>query len=180
MSGKAGRPDVRVRRVYEQPSPDDGQRLLVDRLWPRGLSKQNAHVDQWLKDVAPSTELRRWYGHEPARFAEFRRRYASELREPARAEALTRLNEAARQGTITLLTATKDAGHSEAALLAERLVAHAAHRTWPDEAPGPGDDLDTPGDPPCWLARVCPSCGSVAPVDPPTTCPNCRATIPSG
>jgi uncharacterized protein YeaO (DUF488 family) len=96
MSGKAGGPDVRVRRVYDQPSPEDGQRLLVDRLWPRGLSREHAHVDQWLKEVAPSTELRRWYGHEPARFAEFRRRYASELREPDRAEALMRLNRAAR------------------------------------------------------------------------------------
>jgi uncharacterized protein YeaO (DUF488 family) len=178
MSGKAGRPDVRVRRVYDQPSPDDGQRLLVDRLWPRGLSREHAHVDQWLKEVAPSTELRRWYGHEPARFAEFRRRYASELREPDRAEALMRLNRAARQGTITLLTATKDAEHSQAALLAERLLAVAADRTWPDEAAGSGDDEDSPGDPACWLARVCPSCGSVAPVDPPTTCPNCHATIP--
>jgi uncharacterized protein YeaO (DUF488 family) len=178
MSGMAGRPDVRVRRVYDQPSPDDGQRLLVDRLWPRGLSKETAHVDQWLKDVAPSTELRRWYGHEPARFPEFRRRYASELREPARAEALTRLNEAARQGTITLLTATKDAEHSQAALLAERLLAHSAHRTWPDEAAGAGDDEDAPGDPACWLHRVCPSCGSVAAADPPTTCPTCHATIP--
>jgi len=180
MSRKASRPDVRVRRVYDQPSPDDGQRLLVDRLWPRGLSKQNAQVDQWLKEVAPSTELRRWYGHEPARFAEFRRRYASELREPDRAEALMRLNRAARQGTVTLLTATKDAEHSQAALLAERLLAVAADRTWPDEAAGSGDDEDAPGDPACWLARVCPSCGSVAPVDPPTTCPNCRAAIPRG
>jgi uncharacterized protein YeaO (DUF488 family) len=180
MSGMAGRPDVRVRRVYDQPSADDGQRLLVDRLWPRGLSKETAHVDEWLKDVAPSTELRRWYGHEPARFAEFRRRYASELREPTRAGALMRLNKAASQGTITLLTATKDAEHSQAALLAERLLAHAAHRTWPDEADGAGDDEDAPGDPACWLHRVCPSCGSVAPVDPPTTCPNCRATIARG
>jgi uncharacterized protein YeaO (DUF488 family) len=176
----AGAPDVRVRRVYDQPSPDDGQRVLVDRLWPRGLSRETAQVDQWLKEVAPSTELRRWYGHEPARFAEFRRRYASELREPARAEALTRLAEAARQGPITLLTATKDAEHSQAALLAEQLVTLATDRTWSDEATGPGDDEDTPGDPACWLGRVCPACGSVAPVDPPTTCPNCRATIPRG
>jgi uncharacterized protein YeaO (DUF488 family) len=159
MSGMAGRLDVRVRRVYEQPSPDDGQRLLVDRIWPRGLSKEKARVDQWLKEVAPSTELRRWYGHEPARFAEFRHRYASELREPDRAEALMRLNRAARHGTVTLLTATKDAGHSQAALLAERLLAVAAGRAWPDDAAGgagaagttrPDDGEDTPGDPACW------------------------------
>jgi uncharacterized protein YeaO (DUF488 family) len=116
-------PDVRVRRVYDHPAPDDGRRLLVDRLWPRGLTKDAAHVDEWVKDVAPSDDLRRWYGHEPERFEEFRRRYADELREPARAQALDRIEEAARQGTVTLLTATKDAGHSQAAVLAERLRA---------------------------------------------------------
>src|ERR1700733_11978111 len=83
--------DVGVRGVYEQPSPDDGVRLLVDRLWPRGLSKDAAHLDEWVKDVAPSDDLRRWYGHQPERFAEFRRRYVTELREPQRAEALARL-----------------------------------------------------------------------------------------
>jgi uncharacterized protein YeaO (DUF488 family) len=114
--------DVRVRRIYEQPSPDDGVRLLVDRLWPRGLSKDAAHIDEWVKDVAPSDDLRRWYGHEPERFAEFRRRYVAELREPERAEALARLAEAASRGTVTLLTATKDAEHSQAAVLAEQLA----------------------------------------------------------
>jgi uncharacterized protein YeaO (DUF488 family) len=114
--------DVRVRRVYEQPSPDDGVRLLVDRLWPRGLSKDAAHIDEWVKDVAPSDGLRRWYGHEPERFAEFRRRYVTELHEPERAEALARLAVAASRGTVTLLTATKDAEHSQAAVLAEQLA----------------------------------------------------------
>ncbi|HTZ27130.1 MAG TPA: DUF488 domain-containing protein [Streptosporangiaceae bacterium] len=114
--------DVRVRRVYEQPSPDDGARLLVDRLWPRGLSKANARLDEWVKDVAPSDELRRWYGHDPERFAEFRRRYESELREPGRAKALARLAEVASRGTATLLTATKDAEHSQAAVLAVLLA----------------------------------------------------------
>jgi len=118
--------DVRVRRVYEQPSPDDGVRLLVDRLWPRGLSKANARLDEWVKDVAPSDDLRRWYGHDPERFAEFRRRYVAELRQPERAAALARLTEAASRGTVTLLTATKDAGHSEAAVLAELLLAQGA------------------------------------------------------
>jgi uncharacterized protein YeaO (DUF488 family) len=121
--------DVRVRRVYEQPSPDDGVRLLVDRLWPRGVSKAKAHLDEWFKDVAPSDDLRRWYGHDPERFPEFRRRYLSELREPERAAALARLTEAASRGTVTLLTATKDAGHSEAAVLAALLLA---------QDPGPG------------------------------------------
>ena len=126
--GVAQSPDVRVRRVYEHPAPDDGRRLLVDRLWPRGLSKDAAHVDEWVKDVAPSDELRRWYGHEPERFEEFRRRYADELREPARAQALARIEEAAQRGTVTLLTATKDAGRSQAAVLAERLRGQATER----------------------------------------------------
>jgi uncharacterized protein YeaO (DUF488 family) len=113
--------DVRLRRVYDQPLPDDGRRILVDRLWPRGLSKEAAHVDEWVKTVAPSTGLRRWYGHQPAKFAEFRRRYGDELRDPERAEALNHLTEQAKRGTITLLTAARDAGHSQAAVLAERL-----------------------------------------------------------
>ena len=114
--------DVRVRRIYEEPSPDDGMRLLVDRLWPRGMSKDAAHIDEWVKGVAPSDGLRRWYGHDLERFAEFRRRYVAELREPERAEAMARLAEAARHGTITLLTATKDAEHSQGAVIAEQLA----------------------------------------------------------
>jgi uncharacterized protein YeaO (DUF488 family) len=112
---------VRVRRVYDAPEAADGRRVLVDRLWPRGLAKNAAHVDEWLKTVAPSTELRRWYGHDPARFAEFRRRYGDELREPERAEALRHLRDLAASGTVTLLTATKDLEHSQAVDLADRL-----------------------------------------------------------
>ncbi|HEX8929910.1 MAG TPA: DUF488 family protein, partial [Actinomycetota bacterium] len=82
------KPEVRVRRVYDEPSGEDGTRVLVDRVWPRGLSKQNAQVDQWRKEVAPSTELRKWYGHDPARFAEFTRRYWSELQQPEQAEVV--------------------------------------------------------------------------------------------
>jgi uncharacterized protein YeaO (DUF488 family) len=167
----ATEPDVRVRRVYEPPSADDGRRLLVDRLWPRGLAKDGAHVDEWVKAVAPSTELRRWYGHDPAKFDEFRRRYAAELREPERAQALMRLTQAARQGTVTLLTATRDASRSQAEVLAEQVRAAAAR--------GPRADLDedVPGDPACWLRRVCPVCGTIAETDPPTTCPQCHAAI---
>jgi len=171
----AGTPDVRVRRVYDEPLPEDGQRFLVDRLWPRGLSKDTAGVSDWVRDVAPSDELRRWYGHEPLRFAEFRLRYAAELREPARARALTRLNEAAKRGTITLLTATKDIDHSQAAILAEQLRAAAANRNRPAAEE---DDDDVPGDPACWLHRVCPACGNLAPVEPPTVCPQCGTAIP--
>jgi uncharacterized protein YeaO (DUF488 family) len=112
---------VRLRRVYEAPSPEDGARVLVDRLWPRGLTKEKAALDEWVKDVAPSTELRRWYAHDPARFEEFRRRYEQELAEPGPAEALAGLRETAGRGTITLLTATRDIDHSEAAVLASLL-----------------------------------------------------------
>jgi uncharacterized protein YeaO (DUF488 family) len=114
-------PEVRARRVYEPAEPSDGRRVLVDRLWPRGLSKDRARLDEWLKAVAPSDQLRRWYGHEPAKFAEFRRRYEAELSEPDRAEALRHLREEARSGPVTLLTATKDLEHSEAAVLAQLL-----------------------------------------------------------
>ncbi len=117
------KPDVRVGRIYDQPSADDGRRILVDRLWPRGISKDSAQLDEWLKAAAPSTELRRWYGHDPTKFAEFRRRYLDEMREPERAEALNDLTKAAREGTVTLLTASRDAGHSEAAVLGEEVLA---------------------------------------------------------
>ncbi|SFO21053.1 MULTISPECIES: DUF488 domain-containing protein [Actinomadura] len=113
--------EVRLRRVYEPPSSDDGKRILVDRVWPRGLSKEDARLDEWLKDVAPSTELRKWYGHDAEKFAEFARRYDAELAEPERASALDHLRELAGQGTVTLLTATKDAERSQAAVLAGRL-----------------------------------------------------------
>jgi uncharacterized protein YeaO (DUF488 family) len=113
--------EVRARRVYEQAAPSDGKRVLVDRLWPRGLSKDRAHLDEWLKAVAPSDELRRWYGHQPAKFAEFQRRYEAELQDPERAEALRHLRAEARSGPVTLLTATKDLEHSEAAVLAQLL-----------------------------------------------------------
>lgn len=115
------RHQINVRRVYDEPDPADGRRVLVDRLWPRGLSKAAAGVDEWVKAVAPSDELRRWYGHEPAKFEEFRQRYAAELREPERAEALGHLRDLARSGPVTLLTATKDADHSQAAVLATEL-----------------------------------------------------------
>jgi len=109
-----------VARIYDEDT-ETGTRVLVDRVWPRGISKDAAHLDEWLKDVAPSTDLRRWYGHEPGRFAEFRRRYEAELAEPPAAEALARLREMAHEGTLILLTATKDVEHSQAAVLAELL-----------------------------------------------------------
>jgi uncharacterized protein YeaO (DUF488 family) len=112
---------VDLRRVYDDPARDDGPRVLVDRVWPRGLAKDAAHLDEWMKDVAPSTPLRRWYGHRPERFAEFRRRYLAELAHPEPAAAMNRLRELARTTGVTLLTATKDVDHSQAAVLAEQL-----------------------------------------------------------
>jgi uncharacterized protein YeaO (DUF488 family) len=112
---------VRVRRAYDQPGPTDGYRVLVDRLWPRGLSKDAAAVDEWLRDVAPSGELRRWYGHEAGKFAAFRQRYKAELRAPEGARALAHLRELAGSGPLTLLTATRDVEHSQAAVLAALL-----------------------------------------------------------
>lgn len=115
-------PVIRIRRIYEAPSPKDGLRILVDRLWPRGVSKQAAQLDEWLKAVAPSTGLRRWYGHDPARFGEFKRRYADELRDSEHEQAWRHLVDEAGQGPLTLLTATKDLDRSEAAVLAEWLT----------------------------------------------------------
>ena len=112
--------NVRIRRVYDEPERGDGTRVLVDRVWPRGVRKDDLAMDEWLKDVAPSSELRRWYGHDPDKFTEFRRRYRSELDHLAR-ESLDRLLEIAADGALTLLTATRDVEHSQAAVLAERL-----------------------------------------------------------
>jgi uncharacterized protein YeaO (DUF488 family) len=116
-----GQPEVRMRRVYDDPSTEDGTRVLVDRLWPRGLAKARAGIDEWAKQVAPSTELRRWYGQDPGRFEEFRRRYQAELAEPERQAALRHLRELARSGRLTLVTATRDIDHSQAAVLADQL-----------------------------------------------------------
>lgn len=111
---------VRVRRVYDEPGADDGARVLIDGMWPRGVRKDALDYSEWLRDVAPSQELRSWFGHRPERFAEFRERYLAELEHGERAEALRRLKERAGKD-ITLLTATKDVDHSHAAVLAELL-----------------------------------------------------------
>ncbi|MDE3192102.1 MAG: DUF488 family protein [Chloroflexota bacterium] len=111
---------VGVKRVYERREKADGLRLLVDRLWPRGLSKARADWDAWRKDLAPSTELRQWYGHDPDRFTEFRRRYAAELR---RAEARSAIRDIAQaRQKVTLVTATHDLEHSGATVLAGLIV----------------------------------------------------------
>lgn len=113
---------VRLRRVYEQASDEDGLRVLVDRVWPRGLRKDSARLDHWIKDVAPSTELRKWYGHDPAKFDQFEHRYRGELADDPQARAaLGSLRELADQHRVTLLTATRDIDHSQAAVLRQLL-----------------------------------------------------------
>jgi uncharacterized protein YeaO (DUF488 family) len=110
-------PAISVKRVYEAAAPDDGSRILVDRLWPRGLASATAGVDEWIPAVAPSTSLRRWFGHDPERFDEFRRRYLDELGDDDHAEPLRKLRERARKGRLTMLTATKDVSVSHAEVL---------------------------------------------------------------
>lgn len=113
---------VRLRRVYEQATDDDGLRVLVDRVWPRGLRKDSARLDHWIKDAAPSTELRKWYGHDPAKFDQFEHRYRDELSDDPQARAaLGRLRELADRDRVTLLTATRDIEHSQAAVLRQLL-----------------------------------------------------------
>ena len=113
---------VVLKRAYEEPAESDGTRILVERLWPRGISKERAHIDLWLKDVAPSTELRKWFNHDPQKFPEFRRRYETELKSEAAQQALTKLREIAKQGQLTLVFAAHDANHSNAAVLQDLLL----------------------------------------------------------
>ncbi len=113
--------DIRVGRVYDDPAPADGARVLVDRIWPRGLRKDAARLDDWAKDAAPSTDLRTWYQHDPAKFSEFRRRYVAELTAPPGLAAIARLRALAAAGPVTLLSATRDIDISQAAVLADLL-----------------------------------------------------------
>jgi uncharacterized protein YeaO (DUF488 family) len=111
---------IRIRRVYDPPRRDDGMRILVDRLWPRALRKADAAVDLWMREVAPSTELRRWFAHDPARWEEFRTRYRDELaRQP---EALAVLLDHCRKGAVTLLFGARDPEHNQAVVLREVLT----------------------------------------------------------
>jgi len=106
---------IRIKRVYDAPEKSDGTRVLIDRIWPRGVSKDEAAIDEWLKDVAPSTELRKWFGHSPERWDEFRRRYEAELAENE--EAFERLVELCRKGDVTLVYAARDEAHNNAVVL---------------------------------------------------------------
>jgi uncharacterized protein YeaO (DUF488 family) len=113
---------VNIKRAYEEPSPDDGVRVLVDRLWPRGLAKDRVHIDLWLREVAPGSDLRRWYGHDPAKWEEFQRRYTAQLATGKQAVALEHLREMVRQGPVTLVFAARDVEHSDAAVLRQLLA----------------------------------------------------------
>ncbi|MFE9312494.1 DUF488 domain-containing protein [Streptomyces sp. NPDC088353] len=109
---------VRVRRIYDPPEPDDGVRVLVDRLWPRGVSKEDVHIDEWPKAMTPSAELRRWYHGGEGSYEEFQRRYEAELAEPEAAELLDHIRKLARRGPVTLLTASKAPEQSHASVVA--------------------------------------------------------------
>ncbi|MBA2297090.1 MAG: DUF488 family protein [Actinobacteria bacterium] len=111
--------DLRLKRAYEPAGPSDGYRVLIDRLWPRGVSRERAKLDEWERELSPSTELRRWFGHEPSRFEEFRRRYIEELR--GQRSRLTELRRRARNGTLTLVYSAGDTEHNDAVVLAEVL-----------------------------------------------------------
>ena len=110
---------VVTKRVYALPSPSDGYRVLIDRLWPRGVSKEAAHLDEWAQELAPSSELRRWFAHDPAKFEEFQQRYRSEL--GAQHDKLRELRDRARSGTLTLVYGARDTEHNDAVVLAEVL-----------------------------------------------------------
>lgn len=112
---------VKIKRVYDPPAAADGQRVLIDRLWPRGMTREEAHLDAWLRDVAPSNDLRHWFGHDPARWDEFQARYRRELGDAPHREALAQLRERAQHGTLTLLFATKDTEHNSALVIREAL-----------------------------------------------------------
>ncbi len=111
--------DIRLKRAYEPPAASDGRRVLVDRVWPRGLAREAARLDDWARDLAPSAGLRRWFGHDPDRFAGFRERYVEELR--ACRSQLADLRRTARRGTLTLVYSARDADHNQAVVLAEVL-----------------------------------------------------------
>lgn len=115
IGGSISTSHLRLKRAYEPAESDDGMRILIDRLWPRGLSKANAALDDWIKDVAPSTGLRKWFGHDPARWAEFQRRYRAELHEQS--EALDRIRTLARERVVTLVYSAHDEQHNDAVVL---------------------------------------------------------------
>ena len=123
MNEKIVAEHIRLKRAYEPPAPDDGARVLIDRLWPRGVKKEDAAIDEWLKEIAPSTALRKWFGHDPARWQEFRRRYRSEVQQHS--DEFERLRALARRGPITLVYSAHDEAHNDAVVLKDLLLERA-------------------------------------------------------
>lgn len=121
MKSKVPAKNVKLKRAYDEPAAADGVRILVDRLWPRGMKKGAAAIDLWAKDLAPSTKLRKWFGHESARWTEFERRYTAEFRQHV--DLLDKIRKLARRGTVTLIYAARDQEHNEAVIIRDMLVA---------------------------------------------------------
>ena len=113
--------NVRLQRAYDEPAPGDGYRVLVDRVWPRGRTKEQLRLDAWARDLGPSTQLRKWFGHDPARWAEFQARYHAELAVPDKARALGALAERARRGLVTLVFGARDPEHNQARVIADEV-----------------------------------------------------------
>ena len=124
-SARSRKRTITIRRIYQEPGEGEGYRVLVDRLWPRGVRREPGLFDEWAKDAAPTAELRRWYGHDPDKFTEFSRRYRAELAGGPGRDVVARLGDMAALGPVTLLTATKDVGHSGAAVLREVIAGSA-------------------------------------------------------
>lgn len=120
MSTRVAAQNIKLKRAYDRPAARDGMRILIDRLWPRGISKAQAAIDLWVKDIAPSTGLRKWFGHDPARWREFRRRYATET--CAHSEQISELRALARKGPITLVYSAHDEIHNDAVVLRDILL----------------------------------------------------------
>ena len=110
---------VKIKRIYDPASPDDGKRIYIDRLWPRGMKKEQVKMTEWLKDISPSDSLRKWFGHDPSKYAEFKRRYTKELKEHS--EILERIKKEAKKETVTFLSSAKDVEHNNATVLKELL-----------------------------------------------------------
>jgi uncharacterized protein YeaO (DUF488 family) len=127
MTTSTAQLDIRLKRAYEPPSKNDGRRVLIDRLWPRGLTKEKVAVDRWLREIAPSTELRRWFGHDPGRWREFQDRYIAELKHQA--DLLDELLSLAREGTLTLVFGARDEEHNDAVVLKRLLLERSEERT---------------------------------------------------
>ncbi len=113
---------IKIKRAYEAKAPGDGRRILIDRLWPRGLSKSEAQINEWLKDLGPSTDLRKWFGHDPEKWEEFKKRYLKELSSPEKIKLLEDIARKAKQDSITLIYSARDTEHSDANVLEELIT----------------------------------------------------------